>query len=333
MNDSAPIFIVSSPRSGSTLLRLLLSAHSRIAIPPPGFMFPLIYPFLHTYGDLSRTTNLDLLIEDVLEFQENKPWPMPLSVERVRTAMTEPGFCGVYKALKRIWCDHHNKPRWGEKTPRNIYFMAEILECFPSAQFLHICRDGRDVAIDWMENLNWPKNVYHTALHWQESMRAIRPFRKKLNPAQLFEVKYEVLVRRPEDTLKEVCAFLQEEYEPTMFDFYRQEETIRWSESAFCHRFLKNPINDNHVGLYQERLSPADRGMLAGLIGEELKELGYPVEEKPRQVTPEELRNYNEDARANEVGTIKFKMRHWEKRRQRRELGIWNDEGLTKAFG
>jgi len=141
------------------------------------------------------------------------------------------------------------------------------------------------------------------------------------------------LVRRPEDTLKEVCAFLQEDYEPTMFDFYRQEETIRWSESAFCNRFLKNPVNDNHVGLYQERLSPADREMLAGLIGEELKELGYPVEEKPRQVTPEELRNYNEDARANEVGTIKFKMRHWEKRRQRRELGIWNDEGLTKAFG
>ena len=53
-NTERPVFIVSSPRSGSTLLRLILDAHPRLAVPPPAWLTHFIYPYLYSYGDLSE---------------------------------------------------------------------------------------------------------------------------------------------------------------------------------------------------------------------------------------------------------------------------------------
>ena len=64
MTDKRPIFIVSSPRSGSTLLRLILDAHPRLAVPPPAWLFHYIYPYLYSYGDLSVEANLRAMVED-----------------------------------------------------------------------------------------------------------------------------------------------------------------------------------------------------------------------------------------------------------------------------
>ena len=84
-----PIFIVSSPRSGSTLLRLLLNSHSKIAIPSPGFMFPFFYPFMYSYGDLQGEESFLAFIDDVLEHQRIKGWPDPIKYDEIRAA--DPG--------------------------------------------------------------------------------------------------------------------------------------------------------------------------------------------------------------------------------------------------
>ena len=67
-----PMFIICSPRSGSTLLRLLLNTHSKISIPPPGFMYAHFHTFMHTYGDLEKDENLRTFVEDVVEFHQQQ---------------------------------------------------------------------------------------------------------------------------------------------------------------------------------------------------------------------------------------------------------------------
>ncbi|MFX0199496.1 MAG: sulfotransferase, partial [Candidatus Hodarchaeota archaeon] len=97
--DARPIFIVSSPRSGSTLLRLILDTHPRLAIPPPGHLFHLIFPYLYSYGNVSEEANLRTLVEDVLEAPTIKRWPIKFSVEQILAGVREPSFAAVYEYL------------------------------------------------------------------------------------------------------------------------------------------------------------------------------------------------------------------------------------------
>ena len=332
-NSSRQIYIVSSPRSGSTLLRLLLNAHSKIAFPPPTFIWTGIYPFLYTYGDLDKERNFRLLIEDILELQKNKPWPVEINVDKVLTLVKERSFMGVYTALMELWCELHGKKRWGEKTPRNSFWIKDILSYLPEAQFIHIIRDGRDVAIDWIENLDWPKNAYCAALQWRDFVTAILPWRDKLTSDQYLEVHYEDLSRDPIKSLQQICAFLNVEYEPKMMEYYCAEETAQWASSAFCHRHVRKPITTEFVGIYKTQLETEDRQLLAAIIGNELKELGYQVEDEPREIGPEELKQFMDDGRGIEIPMIKFKIGHKARREQRKKDGIWSDKGRTKIFG
>lgn len=324
--NDRPVFIISSPRSGSTLLRLIINSHSQIAVPPPTLVFPYIYPYLHTYGDLNEPPNLAVLVEDILELQKSKPWPMELTKEMLISACQEPSFAGVYSALHRIWADFHDKPRWGEKTPPEIYFIGDILACFPEARFVHIIRDGRDVAVDWMENLQWPKNVYSTACQWRNFISAALPWRNKLKSDQLLEIHYEDLARSPEETVRRVCAFLGEEYEPEMLTYYQSEETAKWSQSASCHRHVSKPITDDYVGIHKKRLTLSERRMLSGLIGQELRVWGYTLEDEPREIGREEEERYKLDGALAESWMFSFKQRMLEGISRRKEAGIWSED-------
>ena len=320
-----PIFIISSPRSGSTLLRLVLNAHSKIAIPPPTLLFPYIFPYSHTYGDLQVEKNLDVLIDDILELQKSKPWPIELDSAILKDAIEERSFAGIYAALHRIWAEHHDKPRWGEKTPPDIFFIGDILACFPDAQFIHIIRDGRDVAVDWMENLAWPKNIYSTAVNWKDFVGAAAPWRDKLDSDQLLEIYYESFVRDPQKITEEICSFLGEAFEPEMLQYYKSDETAKWSKSDSCHRFVSQPITDDYVGIFKDRLKIKDRQMLATLIGAELKDLGYPVEDVPREIGIEEEGRYKLDGRVAETWMLPFKKRLLEGMKLRKQKGVWSD--------
>lgn len=331
--STRPVFIVSSPRSGSTLLRLLINTHSKIAIPPPGFMFPFIYPFMSSYGDMTQDANFTALIEDVIEFHRAKDWPKRLSVDEIKAAARERSFAGVYTAIHEIWAERHGKTRWGEKTPRNIFWIGEILGCFPDAQFLNIYRDGCDVAVDWMDNLDWPNNIYSTALEWKEHVNAARPWRRKLRSDQWLDIRYEDLVTDPPATLEGVCRYLEIEYEEAMLKYYASEEAADWSQSESCHRFASQPITPDFVGFHKDRLEVEDRQMLAALIGPELEELGYEVVDRPRELTAEQVRTYMGDARTDTIETMKWNIWYKKRREERRRNGMWNDAGETKSFG
>jgi hypothetical protein len=331
--STKPIYIISSPRSGSTLLRLLLNTHSRIAIPPPGFMFPFFYPFMYSYGDLERNENFNAFIEDVLEHQKRKGWPDPIGHEELLAAKPERSFAGVYRAVHEIWGARRGKSRWGEKTPRNSFWMAEILECFPDSQFIHILRDGRDVAVDWVENLDWPKNAYATAIEWSEHIRAIEAAKQSISVRQLLEIRYEELVGAPQATLERVCAFLGETYEPDMLKYYASSEAQNWSTSEGCHRMVSRPITDDFVGVHRRVLTLDDRRLLTGAIGATLSRCGYELDVEGREISAREYRDYVRDSLTDTVETMKWNIWHYRRRKQRYADGVWSDGEGTRICG
>lgn len=328
-----PMFIICSPRSGSTLLRLLLNTHSKISIPPPGFMYAHFHTFMHTYGNLGKDENLRAFVDDVVEFHHSKVWSVTFTAEEILARVQERNFRGVNTAVHECWAAHHDKVRWGEKSPRDIYWIGQILENYPNAQFLHIYRDGRDVAPDWAKNLDWPNNIYSTALEWKSHTNAVKPWREKLNDKQLMEIRYEDMVTDPTNKLTEICNFLGIEYEPEMLSYYDSPEAGKWSASEACHAYVAQPITTDYIESWKKILEPDDISMLAGLIGPELRDLGYTVDETPRELSEEERNLYVSEASGGTIETYRWYVGTKKRRAGRLEKGIWSDKGRTKTFG
>src|SRR5881394_462023 len=134
-------FVVGVARSGTTLLRLMLDAHPDLAIPHETHFLPAV---LALAGDADR----DELFRRVTEFET---WPdLGLDAHDYRRAIegVEPfDLATGVRVFYRLYAARFGKVRWGDKTPPYLGHLAAIERLLPEARFVHLIRDGRDVAV------------------------------------------------------------------------------------------------------------------------------------------------------------------------------------------
>ena len=203
-----PIIMIGAERSGTTLVMAMLGCHPRIAVPEVVWYYPRFRPYLYTYGDLSRAENLRTLAEEMVFGLKTPFWGMKVNprtiVDEILADLKEPSFAGIYCAMhERYARSVGNKPRWGEKTPHNLFFVKEILEDFPNAQFIFITRDGRDASADYLDSAFGPTNIFCAAESWALCQNAVKPWRKNLRADQWMDLRYEELVKDPVGVLKD----------------------------------------------------------------------------------------------------------------------------------
>lgn len=293
----APIFVIGPERSGTTLLMTILGCHPRIAVPEVAWYYPRFYPYLPTYGDLDIPASLRTLVEEMIFGLKTPFWGVPVNpktiVDEVLAYIQQASFAGVYNGILSWYAAHQNKPRWGEKTPGNLFFVDAILADFPNAKFLYLVRDGRDASAEYLESAFGATNIYSAAILWKLCQDAVKPWREKLKGTQWLDIHYETLVREPIAILQEVCRFLGEDYDPDILQFHQTEIAQRRAQTK-DHKPLGHPISDRYVGIYKELLSRRDQRIFAGIAGEELSLLGYDVEVEPLHLTPAQTALYEE---------------------------------------
>jgi hypothetical protein len=234
-----------------------------------------------------------------------------------------------------------NKERFGEKTPYNLFFIEAILNDFPNAQFIFITRDGRDASADYLESAFGPTNIFCAAEIWKMGQNAVKPWRKKLPTDQWLDVKYEDLVRSPENILRGICEFLNEEYSPTMLDFFTSDLAKKRGATR-DHKPLGSPVSDEFIGIYKDLLSPRDQRIFTGVAGKELEEAGYQIDVEPVELDEGTVALYREtDSRIRAAvldgpdGHIVYESYNdWlvDQREARREAGIWDSEPTPPPF-
>ncbi|GDY14402.1 hypothetical protein LBMAG53_32800 [Planctomycetota bacterium] len=339
LKGGTPIFIVGSERSGTTLLMALLGHHPRIAVPEVTWYYPRFHAFLHTYGDLSQPEHFRTLVSEMVFGLKTPffglPWNPRTIVDEIVAAAPKRDFASAFAAIIGAYAKAQHKPRWGEKTPHNLYYVRQILQHFPDAKILHLVRDGRDVAVEQLQSAFGPTNLHAAAVIWKRTAQEAARLRADLPATTWLDVRYEQLAKDPEGEVRKVLTFLGEAWDPLVLDFH-QGEIARRRAKTRDHRQLGDPVNTRYIGIYRQFLSLHDQGVFAGVAGEELRASGYPVEVAPIATSAADAQLFDELDQRVRAATLDAPEGHlvyesyndWlaDQREDRRRRGIWQSQ-------
>ena len=226
MAEKPPFFIIGCPRSGTSLVSRVLDSHHRLGVPYESHIFNIFYPWFEDYGDLADPASRSRLIDDILATDVLGDWQPRPTREQVHAALREASFGGIFDAVLRAWIRATGKQRWGEKTPQHVFYWEAISRFFPEAQVIHIVRDGRDVALSWISARFGPKTVYGAAREWSRYLAAVERLKQTTAPERICEIRYEDLVTAPQAIAMRLCEFLDEDFDPNMLHFYKNDQTL-----------------------------------------------------------------------------------------------------------
>jgi hypothetical protein len=283
MGPNPYVFIVGSPRSGTTLLRRIVEAHSQIAIAPETQWIAEFYKKrigLTPEGAVSRE-----LLRRLLEHP--KFHHLRVSARDLE-GLFEAGRTDEYGAFVGRLFDHYGrerrKPLVGDKTPIYIRQIHVLHRLWPRVKFVHLIRDGRDVCLSV---LNWKRKaariaelfptweedpVTTAALCWERDVGQGREQGRPLGPELYHEVRYESLVTRPAEEVQGLCSFLGVPYEGTMLEFHRDRTR---SEPGLSPKQAWLPITPG-LRDWRSQMPPADIERFEAAAGSLLDELSYP---------------------------------------------------------
>jgi hypothetical protein len=257
------VFVVGCPRSGTTLLAVMLDRHTRLSVPPETSYFDEVAPRLAVGEPLRRVLGA---------------WPRLVELNLDPDAVL--GQIGetetpaeVLAALLDLYAAGRGKARSGEKTPQHLPHVPRILEAFPQARVVCLLRDGRDTALSlnampwWQGGLTAAVEMWRDSARWMEELSARHPDRFRV-------VRYEELVARPREVLGAVMDFVGETFELRQLDPRVPSDVIRARSMEWKGRALAE-VDPRH-GDRRRRAAARDTiAEIEGALGRELRRHGY----------------------------------------------------------
>ena len=288
VRDWPGIFIVGAPRSGTTLLRLMLDSHPRLAIPPEThFLRELLL------RDKRKAVSAEEMLDVVLGTARWRDYG--LSKDELKQSLHS---CSPFsissgvRAFFRLYSSRFGKTLWGDKTPEHGLIMTQINELFPGSKFIHIVRDGRDVFLS-IRSTWFGKNisVYRHAKWWSQYVGSVDKFGQTCE--NYLRLKYEDLVLDPVATLEQICTFSSLDYTNELLNYHQRANNrllelrsyqvssglrISKSERLSIHRRTDLPPDKSRVCRWKTEMSDTESSRYIRAASHELLRLGYSLD-------------------------------------------------------
>ena len=280
------LFILSNPRSGSSLLRLMLNRHAQVIVPPEsGFALWLYSEFGSWQQEDCFKDRLKIFLKKLGETRKFKTWDLSLDRLKLQIEKEQPANYGdliacVYQAFSPTKKDAIIV----DKNNYYVHHLDTLAQLWPDAGFIHLIRDGRDVACSYLElkklksnspyKPNLSNSLPNIASEWQENNLAIQSFVRNRMHVQ---VSFEDLVLKPRRTLEDLVAFIGVPFDADMFSFFKQErkefsepkETLDWKMKT------QEPLDKTRIGRYIEGLTAEQGAVFEKNASLALKQFNY----------------------------------------------------------
>lgn len=286
--------IVGVPRSGTTLLRLMLDAHPLLAIPPEtGFLLAAPAP--------GQQASPRELAERLLTYPSAAPAWADFGLDArhfLEAADCLPAQAGLTEVLRlfyRLYAARRGKPRFGDKTPLYLEHLPQVARHLPEARFIHILRDGRDVALSWRQTWFAPsQQLPELVRHWARMVTTAREQRHGLH---YLELRYDQLLRSPEQQLRRICDFIELDFHPCMLDYhhhtparlaehqarYQPDGRLLVSQEQRLQQQWRTtqPPDESRLAVWRTAMSQAEQSACEQVAGHLLGEFAAPEIDRP----------------------------------------------------
>lgn len=272
--NGEPFFVLGAQRSGTTMLRLMLNNHPRLAVPHETVYVTQFYRNLLRYGDLAQQANMRTLLDDIAAHPQVVKGRLIDDKEAV-LAHDPTTYAELIDAIMTCYAQTQGKVRWGDKTPYYTLDIDVLHSIFPHAKFIQIVRDGRDVALS-QRQISWcSSNSFRLAEDWAHKTTLCHKVGRVLGPDQYLELRYEELVRDPEPVLRQVCDFLGESFDARMLHYHETAKDVVPGDSLKWHRNSVRAPDASKIFAWKNTMPESERIIFEEIAGPTLEYFGY----------------------------------------------------------
>jgi hypothetical protein len=274
VNDR-PIIVLGCPRSGTTLMQVMLHSHPRIAIPPETRFLLRAYERRLEFGDLRLRRNRRKLARFIVRRRGSRFKDLGLDRRPVKRKIIQgpPTLGSALGVVFREYAARFGRERWGDKRPYYHQHIEAILRLFPDAQLVYLLRDPRDCVASLKRMSWWKQDSYHSIAAWAEAADHFEEAARRW-PDAIAPVRFERLVTDPDRELRALCAWLGEEYDPAMAE-PQATAPLAVPERKHWHAQTLSAPTPERVGRGRKELEPWELALCEAVVGDRMERLGY----------------------------------------------------------
>jgi hypothetical protein len=270
-----PVFIVGAPRSGTTLMAVLLDRHSRIAIGPETQFFTEFIP--QNWNEKTPGTH-EQLVDSALAFKRIADFNFDRDQLLNHFKKYELTLPNLLRSIMELHAIRNSKRRPGEKSPHHLQHIPAILRHFPDAKIICVLRDGRDVvrsllAAPWAIPKN-PRRLRLFCIRWTDAAEQTMYFQKTLSPDRFMTVKFEDILRHPGFELEKICRFLGEDFEPTQLEPAQPSAVIPGWEKQWKSK-ASEMLDPGRIEAWRKSADQQQIWVMNSMMGSMLERMGY----------------------------------------------------------
>jgi hypothetical protein len=245
----------------------MLNHHSKLAI-------PLESLFITDYLRARPSTPPETFRRLILNEYELKEWGMPYTPADFDGCVTAKDFID---RAHELYLRQHHKEVWGQKTPRFVRFGDLLKKNYPQAKFVVVLRDPRAAVSSLIRSNVHHSNALFAARRWQRDMGDGVKLKQDY-PGDVCLLRYEDLICTPEESLRQVCTFLEIEFEPEMLEYHKTGTTEYSGYYAQIHEKLNEAPDKSRIDAWRKHMTPPQIAVVESICGDLMESLGYPRE-------------------------------------------------------
>jgi Sulfotransferase family len=274
----SPVFVMGCHRSGTNLLYDMLLSAGGFAI-YRGSM-PVFETLIPRFGPLEHRANRHKLLGTWLRSKGFRRTGLDADTLSSRILDNCRSGGDFIRIVMDAVAESQGVQRWAAYDPDNVLHVERLKASIPNALFLHIIRDGRDIALSLKKMggftpLPWDrtetKSLVATALYWEWMVRNGREHGSRF-PSDYMEIHYEDLTTNPREVLQKLGRFLDHDLN---YDRIQTAGLGRLSETNSSFREEAGKEKIKPLGRWKERLSRTHVAAIESAVGKCLEETGY----------------------------------------------------------